>query len=125
VFGDGTQTRDYVHVADVVSANVAAALATMLAHRVYNVGTGIEVGVLELVDAVALVAGVDPATFAPQFHPPRAGEVLRSCLDVTRARADLLLPDPTPLEVGLAATLEWVRTQHQPDSPVDQMAVDT
>jgi UDP-glucose 4-epimerase len=114
VFGDGTQTRDYVYVADVVSANVAAAAVTTPTQDVYNVGTGIEVSVLELIDAVARAAGVAADAFAPRFHPSRAGEVLRSCLDVTRARTDLLLPDPTPLEVGLAATLDWVRARRQP-----------
>jgi nucleoside-diphosphate-sugar epimerase len=59
---------------------------------------------------LARAADFDPATFTPQFYPARAGEVLRSCLDVTRARTDLALPPPTPLEVGLAATLDWVRT---------------
>jgi UDP-glucose 4-epimerase len=75
------------------------------------VGTGTEVSVLDLIQAVARAAGVDPAAFTPQFRPARAGEVLRSCLDVARARTDLALPPPTPLEVGLAATLDWVRAR--------------
>ena len=110
VFGDGTQTRDYVYVGDIVAANLAAANAPALPHTVYNVGTGREVGVLELVGAVSRAAGIDPARFTPQFRPARAGEVLRSCLDVTRARTDLALLPPTPLEDGLAATLDWMRT---------------
>jgi UDP-glucose 4-epimerase len=108
VFGDGRQTRDYVFVGDIVAANRAAAVANDLAHEVYNVGTGTEVDVLTLVEAVAAAAGVDD--FAPEFLPARPGEVLRSCLDVTRARAELGLPEPTSLTDGLRATLDWVRT---------------
>lgn len=108
VFGDGTQTRDYVFVGDVVAANLATAAAPSLPHPVYNVGSGVEVSVLELVAAVAAAAGIPAADFAPELRPARAGEVLRSCLDVARARADLDLPAPTPLTSGLAATLDWV-----------------
>jgi UDP-glucose 4-epimerase len=114
VFGDGTQTRDYVHVGDIVAANIAAATSPRLPHDIYNVGTGTEVSVLELIAAVARAAGSTPESFAPQFHPARAGEVLRSCLDVSRARTELSLPEPTPLEVGLADTLAWIRSLRVP-----------
>ncbi|MGD9527446.1 NAD-dependent epimerase/dehydratase family protein [Pseudonocardia sp.] len=109
VFGDGRQTRDYVYVGDIVRANRAAAAAEGLRHSRYNVGTGVEVSVLDLVAAVAAAAGIDAAAFAPELRPARHGEVLRSCLDVTRAREDLGLTDPTPLAEGLLATLDWVR----------------
>lgn len=109
VFGDGHQTRDYVYVADVAAANLAAAEAGDLSHAVYNVGSGVETDVLGLVDAVARAAGVPDGAFAPEFAPARAGEVLRSCLDVTRSRRELRLPEPTPLASGLAATLQWAR----------------
>ena len=112
VFGDGAQTRDYVYVADIVAANLAAANAEHLRHDIYNIGTGKEVSVLDLVSAVARAAGIEPAEFAPDFRPARPGEVVRSCLDVARARAELALPAPTTLESGLAATLQWVRSVH-------------
>lgn len=110
VFGDGGQTRDYVAVGDIVAANLAAAAVVDPPHEVYNVGTGREVSVLDLVAAVADAAGTDPAGFAPRMRPARPGEVRRSCLDVTRARADLGLPEPTSLARGLARTLDWVRS---------------
>jgi UDP-glucose 4-epimerase len=110
VFGDGRQTRDYVFVGDIVTANRAAAAAPDLPHEVYNIGTGTEVDVLALAEAVAAAAGVDAADFAPELLPARPGEVLRSCLDVTRARTELGLPAPTDLTAGLRATLDWVRT---------------
>lgn len=115
IYGDGLQTRDYVFVGDIAAANLAAAGNAGPAHDEYNVGTGTEVSVVELAAAVAAAAGVDPAAFAPQFAPARAGEIRRSCLDVTRARAEFGLPQPTPLATGLARTLEWVATL--PGSP--------
>ncbi|MGH3787375.1 MAG: NAD-dependent epimerase/dehydratase family protein [Pseudonocardiaceae bacterium] len=107
VYGDGRQTRDYVFVADIVAANLAAARAVDPPHSEYNVGTGTEVSVLELVQEVAAAAAVDPADFEPDFAPARPGEVFRSCLDVTRGRRDLSLPPPTPLSDGLVRTLDW------------------
>ena len=109
IFGDGRQTRDYVYVSDIVAANLAAARATGLAHDVYNVGTGTEVDVLALAAAVTHAAGADPARITPEFLPARAGEVLRSCLDVTRSRRELGLTAPTDLAEGLRRTLAWVR----------------
>lgn len=113
VFGDGMQTRDYVFVGDVVAANLAVAVAPVLRHDRYNIGTGIEVSVVELVGAVATAAGTRPEDFAPEFQPARAGEVYRSCLDVSRARTELDLPAPTPLAAGLRSTLDWVHTPRE------------
>jgi UDP-glucose 4-epimerase len=109
VYGDGYQTRDFVFVADIVAANLAAAEAAELRRGEYNVGTGTEVSVLELAQAVAAAAHIDPTDFEPEFAPARSGELLRSCLDVTRARRDLSLSPPTPLPEGLARTLKALR----------------
>ena len=102
VFGDGGQTRDYVFVADIVAANLAAARSTTLPHDIYNV--------LQLAAAVAGAAGIDASEFAPELRPARAGEVLRSCLDVGRARRELGLTETTSLMTGLADTLNWARS---------------
>ena len=114
IFGDGRQTRDYVFVGDIVAANLAAARAHGLLHSIFNIGTGREVSVQELVGAVAEVAGVDPGSFQPEMRPPRAGEVLRSCLDIVRARKELQLADSTPLHDGLKATLDWIGRRPYP-----------
>jgi UDP-glucose 4-epimerase len=72
VYGDGRQTRDFVFVSNIVAANLAAAAASKLAHSEYNVGTGTEISVLELVHAVAMAAGVSPEGFARLDSPPPA-----------------------------------------------------
>jgi UDP-glucose 4-epimerase len=106
IFGDGRQTRDYTYVGDIVAANLAAA-AHPEAHGAYNAGTGVEASVLEVVAALREAAGVDE--FEPEFAPARAGELQRSSLDVTRARAELGFAAETDLVSGLRPTLEWAR----------------
>jgi UDP-glucose 4-epimerase len=104
VFGDGLQTRDYVHVDDVVTANLAATESD--ASGSFNVGTGIETTVLELVEALAPHA---TAPFEPDHRPERPGEVRRIALDCTRAREELGWESRVGLEDGLTQTLESVR----------------
>jgi UDP-glucose 4-epimerase len=111
VFGDGSQTRDFVYVGDVVTANLAAADAAGLRHRTYNVGTGTEVSILELLTTAAVAVGVDPRAVRPLRAPGRPGEVHRSCLDVERAVAELALGTPLPLVEGLRRTVEWIRAR--------------
>ena len=108
IFGDGRQTRDYAYVGDIVAANLAAA-AHPEAHGAYNVGTGVEASVLEVVAALREAAGIGEGEFEPEFAPARAGELQRSSLDVTRARAELGFSAETDLVSGLRPTLEWAR----------------
>ena len=78
VFGDGSQSRDYVHVSDVVAAFLAAGLSR--ATGVLNVSTGRETSVLEVAEGLGL---------AIQYAPRRTGEIERSCLDPSAARREL------------------------------------
>ncbi len=111
IYGDGRQTRDYVFVSDIAAANLSAARCADLQHREYNIGTGTEISVLELADSVTAVLGQDPPEYRREFAPARQGELVRSCLDVTRARRELALSAPTPLPAGLAQTVQWMRTK--------------
>jgi UDP-glucose 4-epimerase len=101
VFGDGRQTRDYIYVGDVVAAMLAAAEST--ATGPFNVGTGAETDVLELVRALAELGGAED--FEPEFAPPRAGEVQRISIDPARARRELDWEAKTGLDEGLRLTL--------------------
>ncbi|HEV3229473.1 MAG TPA: SDR family oxidoreductase [Solirubrobacteraceae bacterium] len=107
VFGDGTQTRDYVYVGDVVRANLAAVEHPDASGK-FNIGTGRETSVLDLVDALRELSG--RSDFEPEFAPARLGEIQRSCLDVGRARAELGWSAETELLEGLRLTLEWAGT---------------
>jgi UDP-glucose 4-epimerase len=104
VYGDGTQTRDYIYVGDVVSAALAAG-ATRLGGAV-NIGTGREASVLDLVEILAGLEGRED--FAPEFEPERPGEVQRISLDAALAERELGWTPQTTLEQGLAQTLAAV-----------------
>jgi UDP-glucose 4-epimerase len=102
VFGDGTQTRDWVEVSDVARANLLAADAAITGP--VNVGRGRETSVLDLLDALGDIRnGRSPAD--PEFAPERPGEVRRSCLDVTRANTALEWQAQTELRDGLERIL--------------------
>lgn len=101
VYGDGTQTRDYIYVGDVVAAALAAADSE--AEGPFNVGTGRETSVLELVEALAGMGGGDG--FEPRFAPARAGEVQRISIDPAKAERELGWRPRTDLAEGLRLTL--------------------
>jgi UDP-glucose 4-epimerase len=102
VFGDGTQTRDYIYVGDVVSAALAAGDSD--AAGPINVGTGRETSVLELVDALGELGGAD--SFEPEFAPARTGEVQAISIDAGRAERELGWRAEVGLEDGLRRTLD-------------------
>jgi UDP-glucose 4-epimerase len=104
IYGDGTQTRDYIYVGDVVAAALAAAESETTGP--VNIGTGRETSVLELAGALGRLSGA--ASFEPEFAPPRAGEVQRITLDASRAERELGWRPLTSLEEGLATTLESI-----------------
>ncbi len=102
VFGDGTQTRDYIYVGDVVAAALAAADAATTGP--VNIGTGVETDVLELVRALGDLDGAE--AFEPEFAPARAGEVQRIAIDPARAESELGWGAKVGLQEGLRLTLD-------------------
>ncbi|HEX2164917.1 MAG TPA: NAD-dependent epimerase/dehydratase family protein [Thermoanaerobaculia bacterium] len=105
VYGDGEQFRDFVHVEDVVQANLLAA-AGAEPGAVYNVGTGVRTSVRDLAEAVQRVAGLRVGV---RHEPARSGEVAQSVADVTRIRAELGYRPRRDLESGLAELWREVR----------------
>jgi UDP-glucose 4-epimerase len=101
IFGDGSQTRDFVYVGDVVDALLAAA-----GHDggTFNIGTGAETTIADLHRACRAVAG---SNAEPRLEDERAGDVRRSVLDVTRAAQDLGWRARTSLQDGLRETWSW------------------
>jgi UDP-glucose 4-epimerase len=102
IYGDGSQTRDYVFVGDVVAATLAAAEHD---GGVFNVGTGLETSVLDLYERIQRAAGVERA---PEHAEPRPGELQRSVLDPARAERELGWKPERSLDEGLAATWAWM-----------------
>lgn len=105
VYGDGSNTRDYVYVDDVVDAFVRASGELGGGQR-FNVGTGVETTDRALHTAVASAVG---ALDSPEFAPPRLGDLARSCLDIRKADAVLGWRPQTSLDEGLRRTVEYFR----------------
>ena len=101
VFGDGRQTRDYIYVGDVVDGIIAAAEPG--AGGAFNIGTGRETSVLELVELLRGLGGAQG--FEPEFAPPRTGEVQRVSIDPARAAKELGWRAEVGLREGLKRTL--------------------
>jgi UDP-glucose 4-epimerase len=97
MFGHGTPTRDYVHVADVVGALIAANGT----RGTFNVATGVETDVLTLWNVLKAAAGSD---IEPELAELRAGELKRSCLDTSHTASALGWRAQVPVEQGLRET---------------------
>ncbi|MCL2726315.1 MAG: SDR family oxidoreductase [Polyangiaceae bacterium] len=107
IFGDGTQSRDFVYVANVVDANLAAASAELAGGRVYNVACGKKTTLLELADNIGRAAHV---TVNKTFAPPRAGDIRDSLADITRARTELGYTPRISVDEGLGLFIRYLRT---------------
>ncbi|OBI41585.1 UDP-glucose 4-epimerase [Mycobacterium kyorinense] len=108
VFGDGTNTRDYVYVDDVVEAFVRAAGPAGGGQR-FNIGTSVETSDRQLHSAVAAAVG---APDDPEFHPPRLGDLKRSCLDIDLAARVFDWRPQVHLNDGVRRTVEYFRNLH-------------
>jgi UDP-glucose 4-epimerase len=104
IFGDGKQTRDYVHAADVASAFVLAAESQRAG--VFNVGWGRGTTVVELFEMLQQVAGT---SLGPRFEPLRPGELLRSVIDSSAIEEALKWRPRIEVREGLAATFRWYK----------------
>ena len=114
VFGEGTQTRDYVYAGDVARANVAAVTRTLprpaqLDLRAFNIGTSRQTTVLELANTLRAAAGSDVPV---QHHPARPGEQQRSAIVIEKAARDLGWRPLVTLEEGLRLTFEFFAARH-------------
>jgi UDP-glucose 4-epimerase len=105
IYGDGTQTRDYVYVGDAVAAFLAA--ADQGRPGIWNIGAGIEVSVLDLAGLIGAAAGRE---VNPQFAPARPGELQRSALAAERAHRDLGWTPAVPLADGVSRVYRWIET---------------
>lgn len=110
VNGDGLQTRDYVYVEDVAAANLLA-LERAEVTGVFNIGTGVETSVLDLLERLQRVAGVGGRA---RHRPPQPGEQRRSALDASLAREQLGWVPHVSLDEGLRLTVDRMRGEARP-----------
>ncbi len=108
IFGDGTNTRDYVYVEDVVEANIKAlepeTAQWPLQKRFLNVGTGKETSVKEITQLLAQAAGKKPKI---TYASPQPGDIQRSCLNAEKIKKLLLWEPKYTIEEGIRKTYQW------------------
>lgn len=104
IYGDGTITRDFVYVEDVVDACVRAAES---GGNVYlNIGTGRETSINQLYDLIADAVGVSTR---PEYGPGKDGDVPRSCLDASKAKEHMGWEPWVQIEEGIRLTVDWFK----------------
>jgi len=103
IHSDGSQTRDYVFVDDVVNAMVTSATASGVDQQIINIGSGVETSVRELARLVVQATGTKPEEI---YNPLKYGGADRMCADISKAHEKLNYLPLIPLDVGLRLTLE-------------------
>lgn len=106
IYGDGEQTRDFVHVRDVVEANILA--MTKSVPGPINIGSGTETSINRIFDCVSSLTG---CSCRRRHAAQRKGEVRRSCLDIRKACSVMGWKPTVPLSEGLRETVEWFRNR--------------
>jgi nucleoside-diphosphate-sugar epimerase len=103
------QTRDFVHVSDVVRASLLAAVSEQAPGEVINVGSGHSSSLIDLIATLKQVIGGSTANLEIDHQAPRAGDVRASFADISKARALLGYEPGVPLAEGLAGVVEFFR----------------
>jgi len=109
VFGDGLQTRDFVHISDVVRANLLAATSDKAPGEVVNVASGVSSSLIDLIATLKQVIGSSAAGLEIEHQAPRAGDLRESSADISKARAVLGYAPRVQLKEGLAGVVEFFR----------------
>lgn len=114
IFGDGSQTMDFVYVEDIARANILAATADVT-DDVFNVASGVETSLAELAQKLLEVMGSD---LSVQFGPERAvNKVSRRLAETSRARELLGFDAEVSVEEGLTRLVEWWRAEREQSTP--------
>ena len=114
VFGDGGQTRDLINIHDVVHANLIASEHPNAAGKIFNICTGVETRLLDLLDVLYQLF---PEAPKPEFAAPRAGDIYRSVGSPQKAAYLIDFRAQVSLADGLKETVDWMRTQSAALSP--------
>jgi UDP-glucose 4-epimerase len=106
VFGDGTQSRDFTYIDNVVDANLRAATSTKAPGEAINIACGDRFSLLDLLAQLGAILGVKPD---PEFQAPRVGDVLHSQASIEKAKRILEFAPRIGFEEGLRRTVASVR----------------
>jgi UDP-glucose 4-epimerase len=106
IFGDGSQTRDFIHVQDLCDGIIGAVTADDIGGEIFQLGTSVETSVVELARLIQEVTGAEVDI---DYEERRAGEVYKSRVDISKAQRLLDFQPAIELREGLALTAEWYR----------------
>jgi UDP-glucose 4-epimerase len=109
IYGDGGQTRDLIYVGDVVRANLAASEHPNAPGQVFNICTGDETRIIDLIE---VLMDLFPNAPAPEFGPTRAGDIYRSLGNPRKAAELLEFKSQTSLSDGLKAVVDWMKAEN-------------
>jgi UDP-glucose 4-epimerase len=104
VYGDGTQTRDFVFCDDLAAGLIAAARTPGVGGQIFQLASGVETSLNRLLELLSATSGMSPRV---RREPPRPGEILRNYSLIDKARRTLGYAPAVPLEAGLKRTWDW------------------
>jgi UDP-glucose 4-epimerase len=115
IYGDGTQSRDFTYIDNVISANFLActASAEQVAGRTFNIACGERIDLKQLFEVLKKITGYGGEV---GFGPPRAGDILHSLADINQAQKQLGYKTLVGFEDGLRRTVEWYQQEAQRSS---------
>ena len=108
VYGDGTQSRDFTYVDNVVDGTILASQASGVSGEVFNIALGEEHSVLDLLNELNTIMGL---SIPPSLKPPRPGDVQRTLADPSKAKRLLRWDGRVKFAEGLRRTVEWFRAR--------------
>jgi UDP-glucose 4-epimerase len=114
IYGDGEQSRDFVHVKDIVQANMLAMDSDDAAGRVFNVASGASIRIIDLLEILKEILG--KAEVTPRFAPARVGDVRSGAASIERIRGLGYRPS-VALREGLAELADYLRREVEPRIP--------
>jgi dTDP-L-rhamnose 4-epimerase len=118
IYEDGLQSRDFIHVSDIVRANLLALERDEANFQVFNVGTGVPTTILTVASTLAAALGVKHAPAVVNRY--RVGDIRHCFADINRIRTKLRFEPRVPLADGIADLLGWLKTQSGTRDDVDR-----
>lgn len=112
IFGDGSQTRDYVFVKDIAEGTVAIYEKDLPSGEIINLATGNEISIRQIAEKICKLAGKDFEENV-EFVEGRPGELVRSCGDYSKAKKILNWEPKFSFDKGLAETFEWYKRNYK------------
>jgi UDP-glucose 4-epimerase len=109
IFGDGEQSRDFIHISDVVSAWIKAFERRQAVGQVFNLGTGMRISVNKLVATDIKAFGLDPKSYPVKHFKARPGDQRHMQADISKTRRLLRWKPQMPFEKGMSDVIAWAQ----------------